>query len=181
VNGGTAGGSVAWNGDASGFYYTRYPREGERPKEDLSFYQQVYFHKLGTQPAEDRYEIGKDFPRIAEISLDTSDDGHFILASVRNGDGGEVEHFVRGEDGRWQQVTHFGDAVSNAAFGFDGNLYLLSTRNAPMGTVIRVPLAQPVLSSAETVIPASTMSIEWFVPTPHHLYASYMAGGPNEL
>ena len=31
VNGGTAGGSVAWNGDGTGFYYTRYPRAGERP------------------------------------------------------------------------------------------------------------------------------------------------------
>ena len=48
VNGGTAGGSVAWNADGSGFWYTRYPRGNERPKEDLNFYQQVYFHKLGT-------------------------------------------------------------------------------------------------------------------------------------
>src|SRR5205085_1603442 len=32
VNGGTAGGSLAWLRDASGFFYTRYPREGERPK-----------------------------------------------------------------------------------------------------------------------------------------------------
>jgi hypothetical protein len=28
VNGGTAGGSVAWTADSSGFYYTRYPRVG---------------------------------------------------------------------------------------------------------------------------------------------------------
>src|SRR5208282_5280725 len=67
VNGGTAGGSVCWNADASGFYYTRYPRGNERPKEDLDFFQQVYFHKLGTDTALDTYEIGKDFPRIAEI------------------------------------------------------------------------------------------------------------------
>src|SRR5438105_1445927 len=68
VNGGTAGGSVAWNADNCGFYYTRYPSEGERAPADLSFYQQVYFHKMGTPLTEDRYEIGKDFPRIAETS-----------------------------------------------------------------------------------------------------------------
>ncbi len=28
VNGGTAGGSAAWNADSSGLYYTRYPRQG---------------------------------------------------------------------------------------------------------------------------------------------------------
>ena len=46
VNGGTAGGDVAWTPDGSGFYYTRYPRESERPKEDMDFYQQVWYHKM---------------------------------------------------------------------------------------------------------------------------------------
>src|SRR5690348_4150481 len=34
VNGGTAGGSVAWKQDSSGFYYTRYPHAGERPRSE---------------------------------------------------------------------------------------------------------------------------------------------------
>lgn len=42
VNYGTAGGSLAWDGEGRGFYYTRYPREGERPPADLDFYTQVY-------------------------------------------------------------------------------------------------------------------------------------------
>src|SRR5262249_38790658 len=82
VNGGTAGGSVAWNVDGSGFWYTRYPRGKERPKEDLNFYQQIYFHKLGTPTSEDSYVLGKDFPRIAEIQLRTSPDGKHVLAIV---------------------------------------------------------------------------------------------------
>src|SRR6185295_3609601 len=69
VNGATAGGSVAWNADASGFWYTRYPRAGERPPADLSFYQQVYFHRLGMAAAQDEYALGKNFPRIAEFEL----------------------------------------------------------------------------------------------------------------
>src|SRR5581483_6670201 len=46
VNYPTGGGSLAWNGDASGFYYTRYPHAGERAEADLNFYQQVWFHRL---------------------------------------------------------------------------------------------------------------------------------------
>ena len=42
----------------------------ERPAEDLDFYQQLYFHELGTPTDKDRYELGKDLPRIAEIKLD---------------------------------------------------------------------------------------------------------------
>src|SRR5947209_10647382 len=44
----TAGGSAAWNGDGTGIYYTRFPRKGEKPAADLNFYQQIYFHKVGT-------------------------------------------------------------------------------------------------------------------------------------
>ena len=43
------------------------PQQGEPPADEHDFYQQVYFHKLGTPTAKDRYELGKDLPRIAEI------------------------------------------------------------------------------------------------------------------
>lgn len=173
VNGGTAGGDVAWNHDDSGFFYTRYPHAGERPKTDLDFYQQVWFHKLGTPVSQDKFEIGKDFPRIAETSLDSSPDGHSILASVRNGDGGEVEHFVRGEDGAWRQITHFKDATPQVRFGEDGNLYELSHKNAPRGKILSV--------EGRTVVPESKLSIESFQPTRSQIAVSYMAGGPSEL
>jgi prolyl oligopeptidase len=88
VNFATAGGSIAWNADSSGFYYTRYPQANERPAEDLDFYQQVYFHKLGTDSKQDTYVIGKEFPRIAEIHLRTSENGHWLIASVANGGSG---------------------------------------------------------------------------------------------
>jgi prolyl oligopeptidase len=42
------------------------PQGAERPKEDANFYQQVWYHKLGTPASADTYAIGKEFPRIAE-------------------------------------------------------------------------------------------------------------------
>lgn len=63
VNGGTAGGSLAWSKDNKGFYYSRYPRGGERPSEDMDFYTQVYYHEVNTPTSSDRYELGKAQPR----------------------------------------------------------------------------------------------------------------------
>jgi hypothetical protein len=57
------------------------------PEADRHFYQQVYFHKLGTPVATDRYVIGRELPRIAEIALDGGGQ-RYLLADVRNGDGG---------------------------------------------------------------------------------------------
>ena len=185
VNKGTGGGSVAWNGDGTGFFYTRYPGDGERPKEDLDFYQQIYFHKLGTPVSADTYSIGKDFPRIAEILMRTSDDGRYVLAQVANGDGGEFAHYLMDfsaeRTNTWIQVTHFIEKVSQAVFGKDHTLYLLSRNNAPRGKVLRVPLGKPVLANAETVVPQSEAAIEAFVPSETLLYVIDSMGGPSRV
>jgi prolyl oligopeptidase len=185
VNKGTGGGSVAWNGDGTGFFYTRYPADGERPKEDLDFYQQIYFHKLGTPVSADTYSLGKDFPRIAEILMRTSDDGRYVLAQVANGDGGEFAHylidFTAERANTWIQVTHFIEKVSQAVFGKDHTLYLLSRNNAPRGKVLRVPLGKPVLANAETVVPQSEAAIEAFAPSETLLYVIDSIGGPSRV
>jgi prolyl oligopeptidase len=181
VYGGTAGGSVAWNRDGSGFYYTRYPRGQERPREDLNFFQQVYFHKLGSPIQEDTYSLGKDFPRIAEIVLASTDDGDHILATVANGDGGEFAHYLLGPSGKWQQVTRFEDQITAAVFGRDQALYLLSRRNAPRGKILRLPLAHPVLAEASTLVPESDAAVESFTPTQNRLYVVDLVGGPSQI
>jgi prolyl oligopeptidase len=186
----TAGGSLAWNADGTGFYYTRYPHEGERPKEDMNFYQQVYFHKLGTSIAQDTFSLGKDLPRIAEIMLDTSDDGQHVLATVQNGDGGEFAHYLLGPGGQWTQLTHFADKITAAAFGPDKALYLLSLAGTPKGKILRLPLATPTLKQAKTIVQESENAIQGFrlgssrlyptfVATATRLYVINSAGGPS--
>jgi prolyl oligopeptidase len=177
----TAAGSAAWNADGSGVYYTRYPRKGERPDSDLNFYQQIYFHKLGTPDANDTYSAGKDFPRIAEIALESSRDGKIIIAEVRNGDGGEVAQYLLGADGTWKQLTQFSDQVKQARIGRDNALYLLSRENAPHGKILRMPLDKPELASATVIVPASDAVIEGMVPTAKALYVEDLLGGPSQI
>jgi prolyl oligopeptidase len=181
VNKGTAGGSVAWNADGSGFFYTRYPQPGERPPVDLDFYQQVYFHKLGAPVTADTYSLGKDFPRIAETRIETSPDGHFTLVTVANGDGGQFEHYLLGADGRWNEITHFSDSITRAVLGKDQALYLVSRSGAPHGKILRLPLAHPALKYATTVVPQSDDVIQNVVPTAHRLYVVGVWGGPSDV
>ena len=181
VNGGTAGGGLAWNADGSGFYYTRYPRGAERPTKDMGFYQQVYFHRLGTKTEADAYSLGKDFPRIAEIALQASEDGRWILATMANGDGGEFAHYLLGPHGEWRQITRLADQVTRARFGLDGNLYLLSLQNAPYGKILKLPLESGKLAEAQVVVPESKAVIESFLPTVTILYVSDLVGGPSQV
>jgi prolyl oligopeptidase len=181
----TAGGSAAWNADGTGIYYTRFPRKGERPEADLNFYQQVYFHKLGTPDTKDTYSIGKDFPRIAEIILEGSRDGRYILASVANGDGGDFAHYLLGPEGsasgEWKQITKFNDQIKAAHLGRDNALYLLSRDAAPRGKVLRLPLETPELSKAVEIVPTGEPVIQRIVPAEEALFVGDLLGGPSQI
>ena len=177
----TAGGSAAWSADGTGIYYTRFPRKGERPDADLNFYQQVYFHKLGANDSEDTYSIGKDFPRIAEINLQASHDGKYILATVANGDGGDFAHYLLGPEGNWKQLTQFSDQIKSVRIGRDNALYLLSRADAPRGKILRVSLDTPELANATTIVPAGEAVIQFIEPTGDALYLADLLGGPSQI
>ena len=177
----TAGGSAAWNADGTGVYYTRFPRKGERADADLNFYQQIYFHKLGTPDTEDTYSIGKEFPRIAEITLQASRDGKYILATVANGDGGDFAHYLLGPDGTWKQITQFSDQIKVARLGRDNALYLLSRADAPRGKILRLPLEVPELKNAAEIVAAGEAVIEQIVPSTDALYVGELLGGPSQI
>jgi prolyl oligopeptidase len=189
VNGGTAGGDLAWAPDDKGFYYTRYPRYEERPAADMDFYQQLYFHALGTPTEKDRYELGKDLPRIAEIKIELDRPTGRVLASVQNGDSGEFAHFVRSPDGKWKQFADFKGAAVQGAFGPKDTLFVVSRNGAPKGKVLQLSAAEPDLAKATVVIPAgddtivtdfySSSSRQTVLPTATRLYVTYQLGGPS--
>ncbi len=181
VNGGTAGGSATWAADASGVYYTRYPLEGERAPEDLPFFQQIYFHKMGAPITEDVHVLGKEFPKIAEVELDTSPDGRYVLVDVSNGDGGEHAFWILPPAAEWTRISAFADGIVEARFGMDGAAYLLSRDGAPKKKILRLPLATPDLRSATVAVPESENPIEGYTPTETRLYVTEMMGGPTQM
>src|SRR6266516_4728931 len=148
----TAGGSAAWNGDGTGVYYTRFPRKGERPDADLNFYQQIYFHKLGTPDTEDRYSIGKEFA-----------------------------HYLLGPDGTWKQITQFSDQIKIARLGRDNALYLVLRMDAPRGKILRLPLDVPELKNAAEIVADGEAVIEHIVPSNDALYVGDLLSGPSQI
>lgn len=271
VNGGTAGGALAWTSDSKGFYYSRYPRAGERPEGDMDFFTHVYYHQIGTPSDRDRYEIGGplprragasagkaflellqtrtripaagssdaananelsasevakmslqagamrdalakgrsiekvdqaylstinsagfEFPRIAEIQLETEKSGPRVLATVQNGDGGTYAIYVREGDGAWNRIANYPDKIVMAKFGPDSSIYLVSRQDAPMGKVLRLDAGSTKLEDAKVVIPEqkgeSPASVQTdfssqsgLVVTRSKLYVLYQVGGPNQL
>ncbi|MBL8999699.1 MAG: S9 family peptidase [Phycisphaerae bacterium] len=164
VNGGTAGGSLAWSKKDIGFFYSRYPRAGERPEADMDFYTQVYYHKLGTPTEKDLYEIGGEkpqaykhvivnrplpygrtnpfeFTRIAEIWLQSDPESGRVLCTVQHGDGGTFALYLRDSSATWRYLADYDDKIVQAAFGPANTIYLISRDSAPKGKVMSLSIA----------------------------------------
>ena len=190
----TGGGSLAWRADSKGFWYTRYPGP-ERPAAERHFYQQIYFHHLGDDPAKDAYVAGKDFPKVAEIKLSTRYDPQLVIAAVANGDGGQFAHYVidarAGADTRSgaRQITRFDDQIVAASAGADGALYLVSRKNSPRGKLLKLDPGVTDLKRAATIVAQSDAVMlasgefggEPIVVTSEAIYLRELVGGPSRV
>ncbi|MFH1279076.1 MAG: prolyl oligopeptidase family serine peptidase [Candidatus Eisenbacteria bacterium] len=181
VSGGTAGGSVAWTAGGGGLYYTRYPHPGERPDEELPFYQQIWHHRIGDPIDNDRYALGETFPKIAEIELVANDGGTAFIAKVSLGDGGEYEFWLLEGDGAWTKFARFEDGCQRASFGKDGSIYLLCRKDAPHKKLLVIPPGGRSVALARTAIAETGAVLTGFRVTENRIYAIEMVGGPSQV
>ncbi len=185
----TGGGDVAWSAGGSGLYYTQYPAPGTRPPADVHFYQQVFFHQLGTPASKDQPELGADFPRIAETRLESSRNGRVITALVENGDGGDYSLYLKtpyaNNTGSWRRIAVPADGIKDSRIGDDGALYLLSRANAPRGKLLRLAVKTDTdkvdWPSVPVLVPQSDGTIEHYVASGRKVYVAELLGGPSRL
>jgi prolyl oligopeptidase len=184
VNAGTMGGSLAWAGDASGFWYTRGPAPGERPDEERSFFQEIWHHHIGEPLDRDRRDEPGPLadPKISEHKLVSSADGAWVMDRVEKGDGGDWQVFLRAQGGGdWWQVADIDDKCVAAAFGGD-SLYLLSYSASPRGRVLRLLLSRGVTTAeGRTIVPESDVAIEGIAATDTQVWILDIEGGPSGL
>jgi len=190
VSAATALGDIAWFPNNAGFYYTRYPRVGERAEADMLYHQQLWAHTLGDSVRDDVYVIGADFPRIAEIRANVDPTTGRLLVWVQDGDSGRFALHMRQPSGSWTQFSEFGDGHLQAEFGPNNRLYVLSHAGSPRGKILVTDAGHPDLENATEVVPESDGSIAnsfYFRYSPtmlvsgDHLNIVYDTGGPSEL
>jgi prolyl oligopeptidase len=177
VSTGTLSGSLAWNADGTGFWYTRNFANGKAGQR-----QEVWFHKLGTPADKDAYALGKDFPPLGNAGLQSSDDGRYVLATISLGWLSEqTEHFLRGPSGEWARLGAPADRILRILLGPDGTAFLLSYRDAPRGQLLRLPAGSTQMKEAKRVVPQLDGIIYNFMPTATRLYVVELLDGSPRL
>jgi prolyl oligopeptidase len=188
VNGPTAGGDLSWDADSSGFYYTRYPRDGEKSAEDQNFYQQLWHRELGTPLADDSYEIGELFDRIAEIRVTQHHASGKLLLTMQYGDSGRFQLYLRETNGSWHRLSDYQDQLVQAEFIDAESLLVLSRRSAPKGQFLRMDITglpevsiTPLIAESEQALGSNFYDDPTFIVHNGRIYAQRLLGGPQDL
>lgn len=156
--------AVSWLPDGSGFFYTQMAPEGfADPSVDKMLGMRVRLHRLGTAAEDDSVVLGPgvnpampmdpdEFPWI-EVPR-----GSEWMLAYAGGARAELRLCVApladlyGAETPWRHVAEYEDLLEGAAV-HGAHLYLLSSKDAPNGRILRTPLADPDLPSAATVVP----------------------------
>jgi prolyl oligopeptidase len=156
--------TVSWLSDESGFYYTRYPREGEPGFDAAALdaaFPRVFFHRLGTDPLQDPLVYGgedpEDFP-----SPDVSDDDRYLVINVMRGWSRSDVYLVdrASDDATPRPVSEGCDCLVGGAVR-SGRLWLLTNEGHPRYRVLAVaPDEASDRARWREVIPESDAAIE---------------------
>jgi prolyl oligopeptidase len=131
----TRASSIAWLPDNSGFWYLRYPPD------DL-YNRHVFFHLIGTDPANDPL-VFDDLPTPETWPMVlASDDGRYLLVSMLVGWGQIDAQLLDTATGTWREVISGVEAQSSFFF-HAGELFGVTSRDASNGRIIAAALENP--------------------------------------
>lgn len=156
--------NAAWRRDGSGFFYSRYaePRRGQELA-GVTYYQKLYFHRLGTSQDED--ELIYERPDHREWGFDgqVSHDGRYLVIHVWQGTDRRNRIYLKDLEREGSEVVPLLDEfdASYRLVGNDGPVfYLLTDSDAPRGRLVAVDSRDPRRREWREVIPQGRETLE---------------------
>jgi len=189
---GTQYANPSWLPDGSGFFYGRVADLAKMGTTDYYKRAPALLHKLGTDAKDDLLlaQHGKDpalplgdseFP-----SISCAPAGEWAVLGLYGGVRRQNPLFVAplaevvAGRARWRQVCTIEDEVTG--FAFDASqLYLLSTRGAENGKVLRTPLASASYADATLAVPEGKLVVENLALARDGLYLLDLDGGYHSV
>lgn len=182
-----------WLPDGSGFFYCqRRDLPKNAPETEIYKKTRVYFHKLQTDPKNDKLIMGYGISK--RVHLDEIDfpslyipaDSKYAIAKIKHGDAREIAVYTAPinkllkKDIPWVKVCSFDDEVND--YAVHGNdIYLRTAKDAPRFKVVKTSLTKPDFSKAIDVIQKSNLVVDNIVAANDALYAGILDGGFNRI
>jgi len=176
--------SIAWKHDNSGFYYNRFPAEGEVPKEDQNNYSRVYWHKLGTPQSQDELVYEDRAKKEYGFGPTITDDGEYLILYAYHGTDDRNGVFYRKVEADKSDFTTLLD-INEARYSFIDNVgstwYFNTTLDAPRGRIIAIDVDSPDRNNWKEIVPESDDVIDFVSMVDDKLVVGYMRDAHNRL
>lgn len=152
--------------DNSGFYYSRHNAEGSR----------VYYHALGTDPANDLKIFGDGYGPDKIIGAALSENGRYLTITVSHGASGDkTELYVQDVVKQTPIVPIVNDLSARFSGQVAGDTLFLQTNwQAPNGRLFAVDLRHPTRDRWREIIPTSDAVIQGFTLAGGKLCVNYL-------
>ncbi len=178
---GTRFASVAWMKDSSAFYYTRHPKKGEVPDGEEVYHVKVFYHQIGSDPAQDPLIFGEGRKPQDIPSVTLSEDDRWLLINVGEG-WTKTELYLQDLQSKNPplEITTGKDFLYDADF-FAGKLYITTNEDAPHFRVFAAAATNPKRENWKELIPQTDAVLQGASVTGGKLLAQYEHNVTSEL
>jgi len=177
----TRAASIAWKLDNSGFYYTRYPRKGEVADGQEVYNRHIFYHALGSDPAQDPLIFGagrnpEDWPEV-----DLSNDGRWLLITVAEGWTKSELYLQDLHSGKPPVAVTEGKEFLYGGEVFNGKIFITTNEDAPRYRMFAADAASPARSSWKEIIPQNDAVLQGAAVVNGQLLAQYEKNATSKL
>ncbi len=144
--------SIAWDTDARGFTYTRYPEPNTVPPGDENYFRHVYYHKFGTDWKSDPKIWGDGQPKEVMADVSDSSDYRYQFLTVAWG-WAKNDLYVRKTGETQFRPVAVGLEALTGADALGDNLIIRTNYQAPRYRIAIAPIDKPEPDNWKDVIP----------------------------
>lgn len=176
---------ASWTHDHQGFFYSRYDEPNEATKlEDANYFQKLYYHRLGTDQAEDVLIYERSDHKEWGFNGGVTEDGRFLIISVWQGTDSRNLIFYKDLS---QPDSSIVELISEFEAQFsvldnDGQvLWVQTDLNAPRGRLIAIDLENPDRTNWQEIIPEAAETLEGVSVLNNQFIASYLKDARSQI
>ncbi len=177
-------GGVSWLKDNSGFFYSSYaPVEKGQELKTTTYFQKIYFHKMGLAQSEDWIVYERPDNKEYFVSGDVTEDGNWLIINV--GKGTERMNMVYFKNLTMQKapiMPLITDLKNSYSFigNDEGTFYFRTDRDAPRGKVVKVN-ALTTEAKWEDVVPESADTLNGVSFLNNQFVLNYMKDAATKI
>jgi prolyl oligopeptidase len=176
---------ASWTADHQGFFYSRYPEPNESTQfEDINHDQKLYYHRLGTDQADDPLVFELRDRKEALIGGGVTEDGKYLVISVHFGS--DPKNLVFYKDLMLPDapvVELIGTLEAEySLIDSEGSLFWFQTNlDAPCGRVIAIEVTNPDRAQWREVIPEASETLQGVSLFGDRFVASYLKDAYSQV